>query len=109
MMDTSDAAGGGEMTKDAIGLDHEVLTVAYFDFMAHDGIDERQFGEPSVEETGQRLEDLREGRSLDKHTMEDTILRIGLRVLLNASTGVRAISDIHGEEQVVDHFPAIYA
>ena len=108
-MDTGDAAGGGEMAKDAIGLDHEVLTVADFHFLAYDGIDKRQFGEATIEEVGQGLKDLTESRSLDKHTMEDAILRIGLRVLLDTSTGVRAVGDIHGEEQVVDHLLAIYA
>ncbi len=108
-MDTGDAAGGGEMSEDAIGLDHEVLTVADFHFLAYDGIDKGQFGEATIEEVGQRLEDLTESRSLDKHTMEDAILGIGLRVLLDTSTGVRAVGDIHGEEQVVDHLLAIYA
>ena len=108
-MDTGDAAGGGEMAEDAVGLNHEVFTVAYFDLTAHDRIDKRQFGESSIEETGQGLEDLTEGRPLDEHTMEDAVLGIGLRVLLDTTTGVRAVGDIHGEEQVVDHFPAIYA
>ena len=109
MMDTGDAAGGGEMAEDAVGLDHEVLTVAYFDLTAHDRIDKRQFGESSIEETGQGPEDLTEGRPLDEHTMEDAVLGIGLRVLLDTTTGVRAVGDIHGEEEVVDHFLAIYA
>ena len=109
MMDTGDAAGGGEMAEDAVGLDHEVLTVAYFDLTAHDRIDKRQFGEATIEEVGQGLEDLTEGRPLDEHTMEDAVLGIGLRVLLDTTTGVRAVGDIHGEEEVVDHFPAIYA
>ena len=102
-MNTGDAAGGYEMMEDTVGLDHEVLTVTDFYFASEQRIDKGQFGQSSVEQIRQGLDDLAEGRLLDKHTMEDTVGRIGIGVLLDAAAGVRTVSDIHREEQIVDH------
>lgn len=98
MVLAGDATGTHEVLKDAVGLDHEMSTRLHNNLFAAESMDKRQFGQPTIEDMGNRLDDLAKSRRSDEHRVEDAIRRIGIRILANTSTGERAVADIHGEE-----------
>lgn len=101
-MDTTYFAGAHDILQDAIGFEEDMLAVTDLDLFAHDGIDEGQVGETTVEEVRQRFDDLHERGFADEHRMEDAVRRIGFGVLPDTATRVRSVTDIHGEEQIID-------
>ncbi len=101
-MDTTYFAGPHDILQDAVGLKEDMLAVTDLDLFTHDGIDEGQVGETTVEEVRQRFDDLHERGFADEHRMEDAVRRIGFGVLPNTATRVRSVTDIHGEEQIIN-------
>ena len=108
-MHTGHLARRDEVLQDTVRLDHDMFLIPYLDLFAYQRIDEGQFGQFAVEEVRQRFAHLLEGRFFDKHTMEDTVRRIGFGVLLDTAAGERSVTDIHGEEQVVDGLFAVHS
>ena len=107
-MNTGHLARCDEILQYTVSLDHQVLVVNHFHLFAEDGIDERQVRQFAVEQVRQRFDHLAERRFLDKHSMEQSVGRVCLRVLFDTSSGERSITDVHGEQQIVDPFFSIH-
>ena len=87
--------------KDTIRLKEQMFLRFHADILTHVSVDERQFGQSSVEQVWQCLDNLYEGRLAHEHPMEHAILRVGIWVLLDATAGIWAISDVHGEQRLI--------
>ena len=107
-MDTGHFTRAHEILQYTVGLDHDMFAVVDFYLLAAYRINEGQFGQTTVIQLRQRRKDLLEGRFLDEHRMEDTVLGIRIRVLLDTAAGERPVTDVHREEQVVHRLFAIY-
>ena len=107
-MEAGDFARTNDILQDTVGLKHDMLAIGDLYLAPYDRIDEGQFGEATVEEVRQRLEDLREGGFLDEHRVEDAVRGIGLGVLADTAARERSVTDIHREELIIDRFFAIH-
>ncbi len=107
-MDTGDAAGTDDVLEDTVRFEEDMFAVDHLYLASHDGIDERQFGEPTIVQFGKRLEDLFEGGFLDEHRMEDAIGGVRIGILPNTAAGEGSVTDVHGEKSIVHRLFAVH-
>ena len=96
------------MLQYTVRLNHQVFAITHFDLFADNRIDKGQVGQFPVEEVRQCFEDLSEGGFLDEHPVEDSVARIGVRILFDASARIGTVGDIHREKQIIHQLFAVH-
>ena len=107
-MKTSYLTGTDDILQYSVRLKEKMLAIGDRDLLSHERINERQVGQFAVEEIWQRLKDLAKRRFADEHTVEDPVRRVCVSILLDATTRIGSVSDVHREEPVIHRLLAIH-